>query len=66
MIMAAVYYLALGMVYLGWRVERKRKMLGRSSGADRKRLWIVVPALVLFWPIALALWAALKIERAIK
>lgn len=60
---AAVYYLALGMVYLGWRIEKKRKMFSRMTSEDRKQLFIVVPVLVLFWPVALAVWAALKIER---
>jgi hypothetical protein len=65
-VMAAAYYLALGMVYLGWRIERKRKSIARYTDDDRRRLWIVAPALVLFWPITLAAWAALKIKRRMK
>lgn len=64
--MAVAYYLALGMVYLGWRIDKKRRMLGQLTNADRNLLWVTVPALVLFWPINLALWAALNIKRRMK
>jgi hypothetical protein len=66
MIMAVVYYLALGMIYLGWRIDRNRKSIARYSNDDRRKLWIVVPVLVLFWPINLSTWAALKISRRLK
>ena len=65
--LALSYYLTIGLVYASFRLSimqaklRRKGMSPRPNGMKR-----AVALMVIGWPIAMALWAYVKINRIIR